>query len=68
MAATVSLALGRREHRNEWGGAGWGVQGGTQPSRPPQAMREAQRPAALLGVLLTLEQVGMEQAAWRCHS
>lgn len=65
---TVSLALGRREHREEWGGAGWGVQGGTRPSRPPQAMREAQRPAAALGVLLTLERVRVEQAAWRSVS
>lgn len=49
-------------------GLGWGVQGGTQPSCPPQAVREAQRPAALLGVLLTLEQVGTGQAARRSVS
>ena len=49
-------------------GLGWGVQGGTQPSCPPQAVHEAQRPAALLGVLLTLEQVGTGQAARRSVS
>ena len=48
-------------------GAGVG-QGGTQPSRAPQAVRKAQQPAALLGVLLTLAQVGTGQAARRSAS